>query len=179
MGPGSRFALQALADSTGLEPAVPEAINLGAAPGSSESMVTELVPTLVGPNVAFRLTSLRHNVQEEGIEPPTFGHMMYRRSTAELFLQSLRVESNRPSSQLELGALTLSYEGMAELRRAKHRAASSGYPNSPQLHKELLHEGQRTGYLSDRGAIGRRADADGHRLAGEWASILDDELVRQ
>lgn len=44
---------------------------------------------------------------------------------------------------------------------------------------ELLHEGQRTGHLSDRGAIGRWTDADGHRLARERAGVLDDELVRQ
>ena len=60
-------------------------------------MVTELVPTRVGPNVASRLTSLRHDVQEDGIEPPTTGHIMYRRSTAELFLRSLRTELNRGS----------------------------------------------------------------------------------
>jgi len=51
--------------------------------------------------------------------------------------------------------------------------------SSPQLHKGLLHEGQRTGYLSDRCAIGRRVDADRHRLAGEWAGVFDDERVRQ
>lgn len=68
---------------------------------------------------------------------------------------------------------------MAEPRRAKRRAASSGYPFSPQLHKGLLHERQRTGHLSDRGAIGGGTDADGHCLAGERAGVLDDELVRQ
>lgn len=56
----------------------PEIITLGAAPGSSESLATELVPTNVGPNVASRLTSLRHNVQGNGIEPLPPGHVMYR-----------------------------------------------------------------------------------------------------
>lgn len=43
----------------------------------------------------------------------------------------------------------------------------------------LPDERQGRRHLSDRGAIGGRLDADGHRLAGERAGILDDELVGQ
>lgn len=67
---------------------------------------------------------------------------------------------------------------MAEPRRASARCEQR-LPGSPQLHKLLLHEGQRTRHLSDRVAIGGGADADGHRLTGERSRILDDEFVRQ
>lgn len=67
---------------------------------------------------------------------------------------------------------------MAELRRSVV-ALRAVVARSPQLHKWLLHKWQCTGDLSDRGAIGGRADAEGHRLTSKLAVFLDDELVRQ
>jgi hypothetical protein len=52
-------------------------------------------------------------------------------------------------------------------------------PGSPQLHKGLLHEGQRTRHSPDRSAIGCGVDAERGRLARERAGVLDDQRVRQ
>lgn len=91
----------------------PKIITLGAAPGSSESLATELVPTNVGPNVASRLTSLRHNVREDGFEPPTLGRVRYRCSTTELFPQEPSDGIEPPTNRLKPAALKpLSYEGI-------------------------------------------------------------------
>ena len=56
-------------------------------------------------------------MQGNGIEPLTSGRMRYRCSTTELSLLVSSDRVKRPSLELELDALTLSYEDMAERRR--------------------------------------------------------------
>jgi hypothetical protein len=62
--------------------------------------------------------------------------------------------------------------------RDERRALRAVVADSPQLH-ELLHEGQITGHLSDRRAIGGWFGAERHRLTGVWPRVLDDKRVRQ
>ena len=64
---------------------------------------------------------------------------------------------------------------MAEPERGDLRRRAAGCPRA-RLH-ESLHERQVRDRLSDRGAVGRRLDADRHRLAREGPGVLENELV--